>query len=225
MAQAPNDAMLRATCRPGGLALTEVLVAKSGLRPPAACLDVACGSGATVHHLREACGFEAFGVDVAPSAEEAGIVAGPAEALPFEAGRFDAVFCECSLSLFEAPARALGECARVLRPGGALLLSDLYSRTAALRLKGQAKNLYTKAELERLLAGQGFAITWFEDHSDALKEMVAWQILQGGSDAFYRALGTSVEAMKQAKCGYYLLGAKRAAHLPPGEKNAAAPSL
>ncbi|MEU1592588.1 class I SAM-dependent methyltransferase [Streptomyces sp. NPDC005708] len=49
---------------------------------------------------------------------------GNAEALPFEAGTFDTVVCALSLCTIPDPARAVGEMARVLKPGGTLLLLD-----------------------------------------------------------------------------------------------------
>jgi len=46
-------------------------------------------------------------------------------ALPFETGDFDAVVCRNALHHFERPRKAIAEMARVLRPGGLLLLSDV----------------------------------------------------------------------------------------------------
>lgn len=47
-----------------------------------------------------------------------------AEALPLDAGRFDTVLCTYTLCSVEAPARALAEARRVLRPGGQLIFVE-----------------------------------------------------------------------------------------------------
>jgi len=49
---------------------------------------------------------------------------GDAEALPFADASFDTVVCVLSLCTIPDPAKALAEMARVLRPGGRLLLLD-----------------------------------------------------------------------------------------------------
>jgi SAM-dependent methyltransferase len=51
-------------------------------------------------------------------------VAADAEALPFLDSAFDCVTCRIAAHHFPDPARFLGEAARVLRPGGRLLLID-----------------------------------------------------------------------------------------------------
>lgn len=199
-----------ALCRPGGYELTRRLVEKGGFSAGDAVLDLACGSGATVAFLEDTFGIKATGTDLVPGQESAQIIRASAQALPFEDESFEGVICECSFGLFEQPEKVLREVARVLRPGGRLMLSDLYSRTVSAQLAGEANRLYTQAEVEGLLAAQGFALMLFEDHSDALKQMVGQRIMDGGAEAFYAGLGTSYAAMKKLRCGYYILLAKRA---------------
>ena len=102
-------------------------------------LDVACGLGETVRLLRPRSRLSIVGVDlgldtlrrarerqdVALPACPPAFAAGDAEALPFAAGSFDAALCECALYTFLDKASALAEIARVLRPGGRLLLADV----------------------------------------------------------------------------------------------------
>jgi len=105
------------------------------LAPPAdgrhrRALDAGCGSGfqtALLHGL----GYESHGVDIAARLLAAGRLRAPAArfaradvmALPYADGAFDAVSCVGStLSFVERPDAALAEIARVLRPGGLLLL-------------------------------------------------------------------------------------------------------
>jgi Methylase involved in ubiquinone/menaquinone biosynthesis len=49
---------------------------------------------------------------------------GTAEALPFEAASFDCVVCTFTLCSVQAPAQALAEARRVLKPGGRLLFCE-----------------------------------------------------------------------------------------------------
>ncbi len=55
---------------------------------------------------------------------DAELVEGDAQALPFADNRFDTVVCALSLCSIPDPAKAVGEMARVLKPGGRLLLLD-----------------------------------------------------------------------------------------------------
>lgn len=124
-------ALLGATAHPGGTALTRHLLAVAAVRPDDVVLDVACGDGATLRLL----GPRGAGLDVEPRAV---VRAGPqavvadAHALPLRDGSFDVVLLECALSTFRAPAAALAEAVRVLRPGGRLAMTDvLLDRAAA----------------------------------------------------------------------------------------------
>lgn len=81
-------------------------------------LDVGCGTGALTAAAREAGGVVA-GVDPSRGfvAGRRDVVVGDARALPFRAGRFDAVVSGLALNFVPDPARAVAECARVAAPG------------------------------------------------------------------------------------------------------------
>jgi SAM-dependent methyltransferase len=108
------------------------------LRTPADALDVGCGDGRFCRLLRRD-GIAAAGVDPVPAFIRAARTRDPegdyrlgrAESLPFEDGSFDLVVSY--LSLVDVPdfRRATGEMARVLRPGGALLVANLASHNSA----------------------------------------------------------------------------------------------
>lgn len=94
------------------------------LGPGARVLDLACGAGALTRlAMAHPHGFDVTGADYADTLaaiEGARVVAGAAlEALPFEAGSFDAAISQFGLEYADTGA-ALREAARVLAPGGRL---------------------------------------------------------------------------------------------------------
>ena len=104
-------------------------VALSGVSAPASVLDLACGPG-TLGLVAAGRGLRVTAVDFA-GRMLAGLrretrldaVLGDGEALPFTDGTFDAGFSMFGVIFFASPARGLGEMLRVLRPGGAAVVS------------------------------------------------------------------------------------------------------
>jgi len=102
--------------------------------PGARVLDVGCGTGRWLRRYAEF-GLNAFGVDAIPGmlrrALEIGtncpVVAAPAQRLPFQNEAFDFVSAVTVVQHVPADAqpRVLREMARVLRPGGHLMLLEL----------------------------------------------------------------------------------------------------
>jgi ubiquinone/menaquinone biosynthesis C-methylase UbiE len=109
-------------------------------------LDVGAGDGAYALPLAKV-GTRVTALDpsvpalrvVAGRARDSGsrlvLVAGGAEALPFEAGTFDLAIAVTVLCSVRAPQQAVCEIARVLRPGGRLVIGELgqWSTWAAVR--------------------------------------------------------------------------------------------
>jgi len=101
-------------------------------------LDVGCGEGRFCRML-QARGIRAVGIDPTPALiararerDPAGDYRiGRAERLDFEAGRFDLVVSYLSLIDIPDVAAAIAEMARVLRPGGTLLIANLTSFNSA----------------------------------------------------------------------------------------------
>lgn len=105
---------------------------------PADALDVGCGEGRFCRRLREE-GVTVTGVEPTPSLHAAAVardpagryVAAQAEALPFPAASFDLVVSYLTLIDIDDVEAAIAEMARVLRPGGAILVANLNSFNTA----------------------------------------------------------------------------------------------
>lgn len=103
-----------------------------GARAAGRVLEVAIGTGRSIPFY--AGDVRLTGVDLTPEmleiarqragGREIDFVLGDAEKLPFDDASFDTVVCELGLCSIPRPAVAVSEMARVLRPGGTLLLLD-----------------------------------------------------------------------------------------------------
>jgi ubiquinone/menaquinone biosynthesis C-methylase UbiE len=179
-------------------------------------LDVGCGAGQTVRFLRETYRLDAMGIDpILTNAREQAdpefpIWHGTAHALPFERESLDGIICECSFSLFDTPESVLAGFARALKPGGRLLISDVYARGLPAEISGFTKYLHTRESLCRWITNQGLRLTLFEDQSQALKSLALQMIMDmKDGESFYESIGGSYAAMKAARCGYYWLAARK----------------
>jgi ubiquinone/menaquinone biosynthesis C-methylase UbiE len=136
---------------------------------PGRILDVGCGTGYLLGRLAaRAPQAEALaGIDAAPamiavargaaSDDRLHFVAGTAEHLPWPAATFDLVVSTTSFDHWADQRTGLAECARVLAPGGCLVLADLFSvllvptllggRRGKARTRRQATRLVTAAGL------------------------------------------------------------------------------
>jgi len=170
--------------RPGGEGLTRRAIAMAGVSAGARVLVLGCGEGDSVRLLKEELGCDACGIDLSREGLAAGRARHPelellemgAEKLNFSDEEFDAALAECTFSVLEDPAAAAGEAFRVLKPGGKLVVTDLYSKSEGAE---SAAKVFLSA---------GFELLSFSDESAALSEFVARAILDYGSvEEYFKA--------------------------------------
>ena len=127
------------TLHPGGLTLTNRLGRLMGIQRGAWVVDLASGRGVSAMAVSRAFHCRVAGVEFSPTATVAAAAAcnatpvapqafflqGDAENPPLVSSKFDAVLCECSMSIFPDKTRGVQEIRRLLRPGGSLGLSDV----------------------------------------------------------------------------------------------------
>ena len=177
--------------RPGGLTLTDRALDLLPFAAGARLLDCGCGAGATLARLDDG-GFCALGIDCSPllAAEAAHAIPGrvllaDAGRLPLATAVFDGVFCECVLSALPDAEAALGEIARVLIPGGFLVVSDLYLRAGSPGCGGQglgcAAGAMSRDRAEARFLRHGLTPVLFEDHTRLLINLSCRLVFELGS--------------------------------------------
>ena len=207
-----DDPDFRAACggvlRPGGLALTAAALDLCAFAPGARVLDLACGAGETLKLLR-ARGLDGLGLEASPylaalAREHGPVISGDFHQLPLEDQSLDGVFSECALSLAERPEAVLAECARVLKNGGRLVISDLV--LTGPEAVGGPCGPTTAPELAVRVERAGFTVIIQRDHSQALKELAARLVWHYGSTEALKDLGCACTGRAR---GYVLLIAKK----------------
>lgn len=156
-------------------------------RSPRRVLDVGCGTGQLLRLLAERSPGtqELAGVDPAPrmievasstaTDDRVSFSIGTAERLPYPNSRFELVVSTTSFDHWEDQARGLAECARVLTPGGYLVLTDLFSLCLVPTLVGiHGRRARTRRRVQRLLSEAGFtSITWHRGYALIINTVVA----------------------------------------------------
>lgn len=221
--------------RPGGLALTDRAVSYCRFSKGDRIVDVGCGFGITLSHMNTAHGFQACGIDrsirMLSEIRNLPVMQAAADGLPFADSVFAGVFCECVLSLLPEPETALRELARVLRPAGYLVISDIYLRNPGSETPPEFSPLIFSMghpPPPSCLSGAvgknrwcnrvkdcGLDLLLWEDHSGFLKEMAArivWEL--GSQDALMRiffpgSCAAGKNAVRSARPGYFLMIARK----------------
>lgn len=196
-------------CRPGGFEITDRAMSYCPFPRKAKLADIGSGPGATVGYIRKNYGFEIWGVEKdAETVKRAGsefIIHGDGHKMPFGIEELDGLLFECSLSKMDDPKTVLIEARRVLKPGGYLIISDMYAKGERAELTGLLGRVETKETLFGQLSDSGFSLKLFEDYSPALKRMWGQLIFQYGLDMICENFGTDWDHLKRIKSGYCLI--------------------
>lgn len=215
--------------RPGGTALTGRALKACNLPLGAHLIDVGCGTGGTLEYLGRKKRFRLTGLDFSePLLRQAdtrlgngSLVRGAGETLPFKEDTFDALFCECVLSILGDRVAALSEFARVLRAGGFIIVSDAFigsrgreRKEAPTPQRVAPEKLLVREELWKLLSDLGFSVILWEEHDRLLKTFVASMILAGGClpDSWRRTKARECGEKDRSAISYFLLVARKQNH-------------
>lgn len=130
-------------------------LARLDLRPDVRLLDIGCGTGVLLREIGSALpGSFVVGIDLsrrmlAVAQEHLGsprrLLDADVHDLPFKAGSFDVVVSLSSFHFWLVPHRGLQEIARVLRPGGQLVITDWCDDFWACRLCDHLLRLVSRA--------------------------------------------------------------------------------
>ncbi|MCS7139891.1 MAG: methyltransferase domain-containing protein [Candidatus Nezhaarchaeota archaeon] len=173
--------------RPGGLRLTREVLRIADVKPGWRILDVACGMGSTIKSLIRDFNCQAYGLDLSAKLIKKAkrslykphyrcmteLVRADSELMPIREGSFDAVLCECSLSLFPNKCGALNEMIRVVKRGGKVIITDVTIRDNSIKETMDAANwcmciagAETLGSYLRLMEGLGLKVIYYRDVSE-----------------------------------------------------------
>ena len=163
------------------------------IEPGMVVLDIASGIGSSAIFLAERFGCQVAGVDysrasvaaaneAASAAQVAHLVRfqqADAEELPFFAGQFDAIICECAFCTFPDKATAAAEFRRVLAPNGHIGISDL-TRQGDLPTELHTLLAWVACiadalpvdEYRTFLEDAGLHVSTVEFHPEALRQLI-----------------------------------------------------
>lgn len=187
----------------GGVQANDILARKAGLDSGHVVLDVCSGIGGPSRYLADCYGCRVIGLDFTESRYRAPqhltrlvgldhLVSyrhGNALAMPFGAAEFDVAIGQEAWCHVPDKARLIGECARVLKPGGVIAFTDILRQPSLTDSEWQQLvREMTYADLGsferyRMLLGQnGFSIVVCDDLS------IDWAAILKKRLAMYRSL-------------------------------------
>ena len=150
--------------------LDPVMLPRALAASPSRALDVGCGEGRFCRQLAEA-GVAATGLEPTPALVGAARARGPggqylrgvAEHLPFAGGSFDLVVSYLTLIDIADSDAAIREMARVLAPGGTLLIANLSGFSSASADDGWCRSLLGHRRhypIDRYLQERAMWVEW-----------------------------------------------------------------
>ena len=150
------------------------------LQPTMRLLDIGCGTGVLLREAERACpGIAVVGIDVSRAMltmarrglpRTTPLLRADAEELPFSTARFHVVVSSSSFHFWQNPSRALDEIARILVPGGLLVLTDWCDDFLACRIWNRVlrvinpahQQIYSRDQCHALLSEHGYRIRALE---------------------------------------------------------------
>lgn len=145
---------------PGGRDLTAELLRRLPLGPDDRALEIGCGTGATAALVSGETGARVVGLDRSAAMLRAAQARFRAESLqvqlvradagvslPFRSAAFTAVYAESVVALLD-PEVVLHECARLLQPGGILVLNERIWRTGITQARVDEVNELSRASFD-----------------------------------------------------------------------------
>jgi len=189
-------------------------VERAGIGPGARVLDLGCGVGSNTALLADHVGEKGCVVGVDKSTEmvaaarervsgaNVSFETADAIALPFDAESFDAVWIERTLVHIDDADRALGECKRVLAPGGMVVVAELdyagvliddpktpdFSDRILAETVAPAAHPRMGRELLRRLACAGFTPSELADHLHRIPDFATLAGLLNLDSGCHRAI-------------------------------------
>jgi SAM-dependent methyltransferase len=172
-------------------------VADLGPCPGQVVVDLGCGTGRALRYLRDAVGPDGavLGLDITPEMlatardhgrdADAWLALADARRLPLRDAAVDAVFTAGLLPHLPDPAQALGELARVARPGGRLALFHPSGRAALAARHGRRlrdTDPLAPGTLRRLLERAGWLLDRYEDGPDRFLATAVRTLLPHGGE-------------------------------------------
>jgi arsenite methyltransferase len=218
--------------RPGGIALTQRALDICKLPVGSRLVDIGCGIGGTLDYLGQNGAYHLTGLDPSESLlgqVEGGqshgrLIRGTGDTLPFKDSSFDALLCECVLSVLNNKQLALSEFARVLDQDGYLIISDVFIKEGSGQQRSEETQggrpardgLLTRENLWTLLRGFGFSPLLWEEHDGLLKEFLARMIMAGERlpDSWRCRGGRGDRETGLPKISYFLLVARKGNSFP-----------
>ena len=187
----------------GGVEANDILAAKAGIERSHHVLDVCSGMGGPARYLARCIGCRVTGLDLTRSRYDSAIRLtrlaklahlvdfrlGDALRMPFDDSSFDVVIGQEAWCHVPDKPRLIAECARVVKPGGAIAFTDIL-RCAALQPAEMRRmqegmpfpTLETLDGYSDLLSRNGYAIIYREDLSEHWAEILVHRL------AMYRKL-------------------------------------